>query len=68
MALQMSWASRVKLKKAGVSKHVARKLGRRRKEVGYSGTWPEYWKNREQFHNLSMSPTSYSVPEKRKCA
>lgn len=56
----------MKLKKAAVSKHVTRKLGKRRKEVGYSGTWPEYWKNREQFHNLSMFPTSYSVPREEK--
>ena len=59
---------RLKPKKAGVSKRVTRKLAKRREEVGYSGTWPEYWENREQFHNISMSPTSYSVPEKRKCA
>ena len=59
---------RLKPKKAGVSKPVTRKLAKRREEVGYSGTWPEYWENREQFHNISMSPTSYSVPEKRKCA
>lgn len=40
MALQIVGKTRVKLKKAAVSKHVTRKLGkRRRKEVGYSGTW-----------------------------
>lgn len=63
------WAkNRVKLKKAGDLNVSLERLSKRVKQAS-SGTWPEYWKEKtEQFHNLSIFPTSYSVPEKRKCA